>query len=431
MLVICVMVSTGVAGPLESASAGPTGVVGAISLRQDSPESSVADLLVNVQQLHPDVVATLRIDVDSLGTAGLQLLAARDDASQAQLRQRVACDRQALLRAKIVVALEAVRDADLSHSVSIRAVEESEAELSELAVSTFVLMEEGASGNSSIAPDTTSFEIVARESRVHAELQVDADRDVRLNAEQALGVALDELAELRTLLSQQVELEMLATTDLDVANAEIEMLEPGFESWLLGEMVQGTDIPIVVFDAYYKASLALEAEQSACGVAWHQLAGIGKVESRHGSFGGNTVGPDGRTDGEILGPLLDGEPFAAITDTDGGLLDGDGVWDRAVGPMQFIPGSWSIYGRDGNGDNVEDPHNMYDATLAAGAHLCGSAAGLEQATNFRTALFGYNHSEEYGVQVMTLADSYEQAVGSIVVASAEPIVSSAGVSLFK
>ena len=78
-----------------------------------------------------------------------------------------------------------------------------------------------------------------------------------------------------------------------------------------------------------------------------------------------------RADGEvrpaILGPVLDGsDGNAAITDTDRGRYDGDTRWDRAVGPMQFIPSTWASWGRDGNGDGTLDPENIFDAALAAG-----------------------------------------------------------------
>jgi len=39
-------------------------------------------------------------------------------------------------------------------------------------------------------------------------------------------------------------------------------------------------------------------------------------------------------------------PFAGITATDGGLMDRDTAYDRAVGPMQFLPGTWRAVGTD-------------------------------------------------------------------------------------
>src|SRR5687767_9098537 len=65
--------------------------------------------------------------------------------------------------------------------------------------------------------------------------------------------------------------------------------------------------------------------------------------------------------------------FASIVDTDGGVLDGDARWDRAVGPMRFIPSTWQLVGRDGNGDGIADPFSIDDAALSAAAYLCARA----------------------------------------------------------
>ena len=67
----------------------------------------------------------------------------------------------------------------------------------------------------------------------------------------------------------------------------------------------------------------------------------------------------------ITGPPLDGRGVASIPDSDGGRWDGDATWDRAVGPMQFIPTTWRSLGRDGNADRVADPNNLFDAAVSA------------------------------------------------------------------
>lgn len=108
--------------------------------------------------------------------------------------------------------------------------------------------------------------------------------------------------------------------------------------------------------------------------------------------------------------MLDGEEFAAIVDTDGGALDGNLEWDRAVGPMQFIPSSWKIYGLDGNGDGVLDPHNLYDAAYAAAEHLCRGFSGLQNQNTYRSALLGYNRSVVYGSDVIAAQLRYRSAV---------------------
>ena len=113
--------------------------------------------------------------------------------------------------------------------------------------------------------------------------------------------------------------------------------------------------------------------QPACRLSWPALAGIGRVESGNGTFGGDSVGADGEEATPIIGIALDGtNGTQRITDTDGGALDHDPVYDRAVGPMQVLPSAWRRYGLDGNGDGQRDPQNLYDAA----AHRRGDAVPL-------------------------------------------------------
>ena len=164
-------------------------------------------------------------------------------------------------------------------------------------------------------------------------------------------------------------------------------------------------IPGAVLDAYQVAQRTLAKTQPGCHLPWSILAGIGRIESDHASGGrvdayGNTLGP-------ILGPRLDGSPgMAAIPDTDHGQLDGDSVWDRAVGPMQFIPSTWRAYGLDGNGDGVANPNNIYDATTATGRYLCAGGADLSVPVQQQAAVFRYNHSATYVAIVLGWAQAY-------------------------
>ena len=163
------------------------------------------------------------------------------------------------------------------------------------------------------------------------------------------------------------------------------------------------DIPPALLDAYIRAA-------SQCvGLPWQVLAGIGKVESNHGRFGGATIGADGRVIPPIIGIPLDGtNSTAAIRDTDDGIHDGDTVWDRAVGPFQFIPTSWAIFGQDGNGDGNADPQNMLDAIPSAVAHLCPTGT----ITDIEAAIFSYNHSLDYVALVLDWATRYTGPLAS-------------------
>jgi hypothetical protein len=105
------------------------------------------------------------------------------------------------------------------------------------------------------------------------------------------------------------------------------------------------------------------------GLSWTVLAAIGQIESDHGTN---------------MGPSSAG----------------------ALGPMQFLPSTWKIWGTDGFGEtgppNIMDP---FDAVPSAARMLCaaGAAAGGQQ---LRQAIFDYNHATWYVDEVLTLAGEY-------------------------
>lgn len=167
-----------------------------------------------------------------------------------------------------------------------------------------------------------------------------------------------------------------------------------------------TGVPLGALLAYAGAELRLRAEQPSCGLSWNTLAAIGWVESEHGSIHGGTIGPDGLVSPAIVGIPLDGSGVEAIADTDGGLLDGDTVWDRAVGPMQFIPGTWEQFAADGDGDGRTDVHRIDDAVLTAARYLCASGGDLRDSGDWIAAVSSYNSSIDYNHRVAAAADSY-------------------------
>lgn len=167
-----------------------------------------------------------------------------------------------------------------------------------------------------------------------------------------------------------------------------------------------TGVPLRALLAYAGAELRLRAEQPSCGLGWNTLAAIGWVESEHGSIHGGTIGPDGLVSPAIVGIPLDGAGVEAIADTDGGLLDGDTVWDRAVGPMQFIPGTWEQFAADGDGDGRADVHRIDDAVLTAAHYLCASGGDLRDPADWIAAVSSYNSSIDYNHRVAAAADSY-------------------------
>jgi membrane-bound lytic murein transglycosylase B len=168
-----------------------------------------------------------------------------------------------------------------------------------------------------------------------------------------------------------------------------------------------TDIPAIALSAYRRAAAEQAFIDPSCHVSWSLLAGIGRVESDHGRYGGSKPDANGDVHPAILGPVLDGSGGnAAISDTDGGQYDGNSTWDRAVGPMQFIPSSWATGGRDGNGDGLRDPENLFDAALAAANYLCAAGGDLRTTSAAERAVLTYNHSWDYVLVVLGYAASY-------------------------
>jgi hypothetical protein len=104
-------------------------------------------------------------------------------------------------------------------------------------------------------------------------------------------------------------------------------------------------------------------------LSWTVLAAIGEIES---------------ADGQNMGPSSAG----------------------ALGPMQFMPSTWAIWGIDAFGEtgppNIMDP---LDAVPSAARMLCSDGAALGGASLSR-AIFDYNHATWYVTEVLDLAAEY-------------------------
>lgn len=185
------------------------------------------------------------------------------------------------------------------------------------------------------------------------------------------------------------------------AAPDAELVSP---DWAAAAAV-ATGIPARALLGYAGAALRLAQERPDCGLGWTTLAALGEIESDHGRHNGSMIGPDGVTVPGIFGPALDGSVYDAFADTDQGRWDGDPVWDRAVGPLQFIPATWADWGADGDGDTLADPQQIDDAALAAGRYLCESGA-MTSPTAWRAAVYSYNHVESYVDLVAATANGY-------------------------
>jgi hypothetical protein len=97
-----------------------------------------------------------------------------------------------------------------------------------------------------------------------------------------------------------------------------------------------------------------------------------------------------------------------VRDTDGGLFDGDARFDRALGPMQFIPSTWSVVGVDADGDSRRNPQDIDDAALATAVYLGSGPEDLSTHAGQRAAAYRYNHYIGYVRLVLTVAREYGQ-----------------------
>ncbi|HKY56492.1 MAG TPA: lytic transglycosylase domain-containing protein [Aeromicrobium sp.] len=169
-----------------------------------------------------------------------------------------------------------------------------------------------------------------------------------------------------------------------------------------------TGIPPRALEGYGKAQLQISVMKPACRLGWNTLAGIGWIETGHGTTRGSTLLPDGRTSKLILGPALDGtKGTRAIKATAADhAATGDPEWDHAAGPMQFIGGTWARWGTDGNRDGIVDRNNIDDAALSAAMYLCAGGRDLSSGEGWSDAVHSYNHSNKYVLAVNKRANKY-------------------------
>jgi membrane-bound lytic murein transglycosylase B len=170
---------------------------------------------------------------------------------------------------------------------------------------------------------------------------------------------------------------------------------------------KASGIPAVALTAYERAATVIDAADRTCHMPWQLVAAIGRVESDHGRADGNVLTAKGIDKPGIYGPVLDGKHGTVlIKDTDAGRYDHDAKYDRAVGPMQFIPSTWAIVGVDADNDGKRDPQDINDAALASAVYLCSGTDDLATEAGQRAAVYRYNHSTKYVDLVLAIEKAY-------------------------
>jgi membrane-bound lytic murein transglycosylase B len=166
-------------------------------------------------------------------------------------------------------------------------------------------------------------------------------------------------------------------------------------------------IPSMALSAYRNAERMMAAASPGCGVSWNLLAGIGRIESMHSN--GGATDSRGTAVRPIYGPALDGTlPGNEIVVQS---RTADRVtYARAMGPMQFLPGTWSRYAADGDGDGKAEVQNLFDSTLAAARYLCSGGLNLRDQSQVMAAILRYNNSVAYARNVLGWAAAYATGV---------------------
>ena len=264
-------------------------------------------------RLHPSLAG---VEITGAGRSDATLayrgaLARRNEADAAlaatrtELAETVARSEQATAE---VATATVVRDAAQAASVELRT------SLRGLAVQSYI--RGGASPGSSIDLEAVDAEL-RQQAMVNTvsnnkmiELRAALDTIDRPTATiDGATATLEELAVRTEELTVRLGLDeaQLAARTADAGRARATLAD-----WRLGSDVAGTDIPLVVLDAYVKAAERMGAERPECALQWWGLAGIGRVESRHATFTGTRPGPDGVTLRQIIGIPLDGTNDTAL-----------------------------------------------------------------------------------------------------------------------
>ncbi|SEG43941.1 Transglycosylase SLT domain-containing protein [Thermomonospora echinospora] len=130
------------------------------------------------------------------------------------------------------------------------------------------------------------------------------------------------------------------------------------------EAADARSIPSNYLELYKKAG-------ADYGLPWNVLAGIGKVETSHGT--------------SKLPGVSSGENYAG-----------------AGGPMQFLKATFKAFAVDGNKDGKKDRYDPADAIPSAARYLKHNGAP----ERMRTALYMYNHSWDYVDLVLSWSKRY-------------------------
>ncbi len=187
-------------------------------------------------------------------------------------------------------------------------------------------------------------------------------------AAEAVGAA--EHADAQLVAAERINDEVHRQAELIAQRLELERLNSELAQSLTAVYASthsSAGEPLVADSPAKLRALYVKAAATCPGLPWGVVAGIGQVETDNG-------------------------------------LNTNISSAGAMGPMQFMPSTWAVYGVDGNGDGTIDILNQVDAAYSAAHYLCVS--GGRTAGTLYDAIFAYNHSDAYVNTVLGLAAQY-------------------------
>ena len=175
-----------------------------------------------------------------------------------------------------------------------------------------------------------------------------------------------------------------------------------------------TGIPEQSLIAYGNAEVIARQSRPSCNLAWNTLAGLGFVETRHGTYDGKRFGAaEIDAKGNTTPPIFEcTAQWQGVCHCAGYGQGEDGRRQEIrsrYGALQFIPESWERYGVDADGNDNADPQNIDDAAASAVRLLCDFERDLATPEGWTKAVRSYNMSNEYVRNVRDAAANY--AVG--------------------
>jgi hypothetical protein len=205
-------------------------------------------------------------------------------------------------------------------------------------------------------------------------------------------------------------------------------------------------VPTIVVRAAVNAA---QHPEVSCGIGWSDILAISGNETRWGTFTAlRGVTPQTLANGDVVqagggqeygtrwalyGPLLNGSGaggnrtyFARRGADEWATQNGERA-QRAYGINGFLPSVWRTHGADGNGDGLENPHNVFDAAVGTAKLLCANGYAQDRGTAIRRYNGSGPNAFRYRVNALLRSAEYEREInpGSV---GAVPSFAAAGVT---